>query len=60
MTRIIDIARERGIGALIGEVLRENQPMLQMCRELGFSVVPDRADPAIVLVKKILGEDEAD
>ena len=54
MTRIIDIARERGIGALIGEVLRENQPMLQMCRELGFSVVPDPADPAIMHVRKQL------
>jgi acetyltransferase len=60
MTRLIDIARQRGIGELVGEVLRENQPMLQMCRELGFSVVPQPADPAIVLVKKLLSEDEAD
>ena len=59
MTRLIDIARQRGIGELTGEVLRENEPMLQMCRELGFSMVPQPADPAIVLVKKILGDDGA-
>jgi acetyltransferase len=60
MTRLIDIARERGIGELIGEVLRENQPMLQMCRELGFSVAPPPADPTIVLVKKILSDHGVD
>jgi acetyltransferase len=60
MTCLIDIARQRGIGELVGEVLRENQPMLQMCRELGFSMVPQLADPAIVLVKKILSDDRAD
>ena len=59
MNRLIHIARQRGIGELTGEVLRENEPMLQMCRELGFSMVPQPADPAIVLVKKILGDDGA-
>jgi acetyltransferase len=56
MTRLIDIARQRGIGELAGEVLRENQPMLQMCRELGFTISPQPADPAIVQVRKILTE----
>jgi acetyltransferase len=60
MTNLIHIARQRGIGELVGEVLRENQPMLQMCRQLGFSVVPQPADPAIVLVKKLLSENEVD
>jgi acetyltransferase len=60
MTRLLDIARERGIGELVGEVLRENQPMLQMCRELGFALVPQLADPTIVLVKKLLSEHGAD
>ena len=32
MTRLIDIARQCGIGELVGEVLRENEPMLDMCR----------------------------
>ena len=38
MTRLIEIARQRGIGKLTGEVLLENEPMLQMCRELGFGI----------------------
>ena len=58
MTRIIDIARQRGIGELVGEVLRENEPMLKMCRELGFSIAADPNDPAIMLVKKKLTRTE--
>ena len=57
MTRLIDIARQRGIGELLGEVLRENEPMLQMCRELDFTISPEPTDPAILLVKKILSDD---
>ena len=60
MTRLIDIARQRGIGELVGEVLHENEPMLQMCRELGFSIVQQPTDPAIMLVKKTLSDDGAD
>ena len=54
MTRLIDIAGQRRIGELVGEVLRENEPMLQMCRELGFLTVPEPADPSVMLVKKML------
>ena len=60
MNRLIHIARQRGIGELVGEVLRENQPMLQMCRELGFAMVPQPADPAIMVVNKILRNHGAD
>ncbi len=37
MQRLIDIARERGVGRLIGQVLAENVPMLRLMRSLGFS-----------------------
>jgi acetyltransferase len=57
MRRLIDIARQRGIGELVGEVLRENEPMLRMCRELDFTIAPQPSDPAILLVKKILSGD---
>jgi acetyltransferase len=57
MERLIGIARRRGIGELVGEVLRENKSMLQMCRELGFMIAPQPADPAIMLVRKKLAED---
>ncbi|MBV8936987.1 MAG: GNAT family N-acetyltransferase, partial [Alphaproteobacteria bacterium] len=56
MTRLIDVARQRGIGELVGEVLRENEPMLQMCRELGFSIALDPNDPGLMLVGKSLAE----
>jgi acetyltransferase len=54
MNRLIEIARQCGIGELIGEVLRENQPMLAMCEELGFAVEPDPAEPGVERVKKML------
>jgi acetyltransferase len=56
MTRLIDIAAQRGIRELVGEVLRENEPMLQMCRELGFTIAPDPRDATIMLVRKKLAE----
>jgi acetyltransferase len=56
MTRLIDIARQGDIGEFVAEVLRENEPMLQMCRKLGFAIVPEPADLAIILVKKRLAE----
>ena len=54
MTRLIDIARQRGIGELLGEVLRENEPMLQMCRELDFTISPEPTDLALVVVRRRL------
>ena len=52
MTRLIDIARQCGIGELVGEVLRENGPMLEMCRTLGFVIASDPDDDAVLRVRK--------
>lgn len=43
MRRIIDYARARGIGEIYGDVLRENETMLKVCRIFGFtqSDIPD-------------------
>jgi acetyltransferase len=54
MRRLIAIASQRGVGELVGEVLRENGPMLQMCRELDFAIGPEPRDPAIMQVRKKL------
>jgi acetyltransferase len=54
MQQLLSLAGARGIGELFGEVLRENQPMLQMCRELDFAISPDPQDPAVMLVRKPL------
>lgn len=46
MQMIIEYARSEGIKRIEGQVLAENRVMLQMCRELGFSVEhePDGGD----------------
>ena len=50
MRRTIDYARNRGITEIFGDVLSANQPMLKLCKILGFtqSRVPD--DPGVVRV----------
>jgi acetyltransferase len=53
LTRLIAVARARGVGEFAGIVLRENRAMLQMARELGFALAPD-PDPAVVRVTKSL------
>jgi acetyltransferase len=57
MTRLIAVAEEWRIGALVGQVLRENKPMLAMCRELGFSIRSDPDDAMIARVRKVLRPD---
>jgi acetyltransferase len=52
--RIIEVARERGIGELYGDVLQENQAMLKMNREHGFTIAPHPDDPAVARVTKRL------
>nr|WP_220128393.1 bifunctional acetate--CoA ligase family protein/GNAT family N-acetyltransferase [Desulfosalsimonas propionicica] len=50
MRRIIDYARQQGIGELYGEVLAENRGMLKICNALGFSKRHHRDAPELVLV----------
>jgi acetyltransferase len=51
MRRLIDYARQRGIGEIFGHVLRENGAMLAICRSLGFEEHADPDDPTIKLVR---------
>ncbi len=46
MELMIDYGRSEGLKRIEGQVLRENRTMLQMCRELGFTIAddPDDAD----------------
>ena len=39
--RLIRIAREQGVKLLHGDVLAQNQPMLEMVKRLGFSLTKD-------------------
>jgi acetyltransferase len=51
MTRIIDYAKSRGLGEIIGHVLSENTTMLKLCQELGFSIERNLDDAAGVMVR---------
>ncbi|HML14345.1 MAG TPA: bifunctional acetate--CoA ligase family protein/GNAT family N-acetyltransferase [Xanthobacteraceae bacterium] len=50
MQIIIEYARWLGLKSIEGQVLRENTTMLQMCRELGFSVTSDPDDRDLCIV----------
>src|SRR3954469_4621620 len=50
MRLLIDWARTEGLRVIEGQVLCENEIMLAMCRELGFTVSPDPTDPDISVV----------
>ncbi len=49
MEIIIDYARSISIREIVGDVLRTNQPMLALCRELGFDLEPE--DEGVVRVR---------
>ena len=55
MRRIIDYARMRGIRALHGNVLRENETMLKLCKALGFTLHNLSDEPGVVQVRLGLG-----
>jgi acetyltransferase len=47
MQLIIEYAKAEGLKRISGQVLQENSTMLKMCRELGFAVKSDVAEPAL-------------
>ena len=47
--RLIAIARDRGVKRLVGRVLAENRPMLDLTRSLGFG--PAAAEAGVVRVE---------
>jgi acetyltransferase len=54
MRRIIDYARNRGIGEIFGEVLAENRSMLRLCEAFGFKKRRDPEDPGVMIVSLTL------
>ncbi|HXQ53002.1 MAG TPA: bifunctional acetate--CoA ligase family protein/GNAT family N-acetyltransferase [Stellaceae bacterium] len=54
MGRIIEVAQARGIGELFGDVLRENERMVRLCRDLGFTLAPQPDAMDLVRVSKRL------
>jgi acetyltransferase len=51
MQLIIEYARSEGLKVISGDVLQENLVMLDMCRNLGFEVKVDAAEPDICNVR---------
>jgi acetyltransferase len=47
MQLMIDYAKAEGLTTIAGQVLADNSTMLNMCRDLGFTVKPDREDHSI-------------
>jgi acetyltransferase len=56
LQRIIDYARDRGIGEIYGDVLHDNERMLKLCRKLGFKSSRTAGDAGVVRVSMKPGE----
>jgi acetyltransferase len=54
MTRLMDVAKARGIGEMVGDVLHENEAMLRLAKRLGFTLTRHPDDPELVRVVKTL------
>lgn len=52
LQQLFAIARGAGANGIEGSVLKENHRMLELVKSLGFSVSPDKEDPAIACVVK--------
>lgn len=52
--RIIHYAREQGFRELYGEILRENEPMLGLCRAMGFALATCPEDTGVILASLTL------
>ena len=50
MRRIIEYARNRGIGEIFGEVLSNNKNMLKLCQAFGFTIRYSPGDPGVMMV----------
>jgi len=59
MARLTQLARQRGIDELVGEVLPENAAMLQLCREFGFTIGIGPGDPKLRWISKALQNPDA-
>ena len=54
MDTLMDVARDKGLSLMTGEVMAENKPMLELAEGLGFTIEPLPGDDFLRLVKKQL------
>ena len=51
---LMDSARARGIEALEGEMLADNEPMRQLMRSMGFTIRSSHDDVQVLLLQRSL------
>ena len=56
MIQLIDVAKARGLKAMLGHILAANRSMLALCEALGFSISPDPDDPKVKRARIVLNE----
>jgi acetyltransferase len=49
LRRLIHYARSQNLGELFGEILRENRPMLELCRAMGFQLRRCAEDSGVII-----------
>ncbi len=54
MRRLLDWARAHGIREVVGEILADNEPMLQLARFLGFTLRHRPADAEVIEARLVL------
>ena len=54
MHHLMEVARNRGLEIMEGEVLSNNNKMLDLVKSLGFQIANDPDDPGIKQVTKTL------
>jgi len=47
MAQLIEVARRRGLAAMIGHVMSSNRGMLELCQALGFVISDSSDDPMV-------------
>ncbi len=51
LKKILEYARDRGIKEVYGAVLSQNQPMLRLCKKIGFDIDRVTDEPSIVMTR---------
>lgn len=59
LTRLVDIARERGLRRLVGETLATNQAMTHLAASTGFRVRTHPGDPTLRILERDLHDEAA-
>jgi len=54
MQLLMNVARDRGLTIMEGDVLSENRKMLRLCAKLGFRAARNSEDPEVTIVRRHL------